>query len=78
MEPWATFRIHNRLKMPGSSEKDRLLIGPCISRPSPRVATTPIRSESCRRHLFLKFLKAGAEVTWAIYAVMLDEFEESR
>ena len=27
-----------------------------------RVGTTPIRSGGCRRHIFLKFSKAGAEV----------------
>ena len=36
METWAAFRIHSRLKMPGSSEEDRPLVDPCISRPPPR------------------------------------------
>jgi hypothetical protein len=45
MEAWAAFRIHNRLKMPGSSEEDRPLVDPCISRPPPRCYDPdPLRS----------------------------------
>ena len=36
METWAAVCIHNRMEMPGSSEKDRPLVDPCISRPPPR------------------------------------------
>jgi hypothetical protein len=43
-----------------------------------RVGTTPIRSGACRRHIFLKFSKAGAaEVPGpCMYRVLSEEAEE--
>jgi hypothetical protein len=53
-DPDATFRIFNRQEKPGSSEQDRPLRGLCIPWPLPHWHD-PIRSEACRRHIFLKF-----------------------
>jgi hypothetical protein len=76
VETWAAFRIHSRLKMPGSSEKDRPLADPCISQPPPRCYDPdPLRSLSAA--YFPEILKgrrlvAGAEVPAAMYRVVSD------
>jgi hypothetical protein len=72
METWAEFRIHSRLKMPGSSEKDRPLADPCISRPPPRCYDhdpDPLRSLSAA--YFPEILKG-------MYRVLSDEIGEPR
>jgi hypothetical protein len=67
MAKWARFCILNRQEMPGSSEQDRKLRGlsmhsavsPALARPR---SCRGIHSGACRRHISLKFSKAGAEV----------------
>jgi hypothetical protein len=71
LPPWSAFVLFGRerggggdhvsmAKMPGSSEQGRKLRGLCIPGLS-RVGTTPIHSVACRRHIFLKFSKAGVD-----------------
>ena len=76
METWAAFCIHSRLKMPGSSEKDRPLADPCISRPPPRCYDPdPLRSLLSAAP-FPELLEGRRGGDMGHYAVLLGEYAD--